>query len=101
MSTGRREGKKIIVLFFLPAFPSSCSNLAYPPLERAEGRGGGRGRAPVAGWRELCRLPNMLGRITKLTSTMGLALCLGLTFTPLGCGGSQGMGMESSHGAGE
>ena len=39
--------------------------------------------------------------IIRLTSAMGLALCLGLAFTPLGCGGSQGMGMASSHGAGE
>src|SRR5262245_21713838 len=43
----------------------------------------------------------MIRTILRLTSSMGLALCLGLAFTPLGCGGSQGMGMESTHGAGE
>jgi hypothetical protein len=43
----------------------------------------------------------MLRRITKLTSAMGLALGLGIAFTPLGCGGSQEVGMELSHGAGE
>ena len=32
---------------------------------------------------------------------MGLALCLGFAFTPLGCGGSQGMGTEPVHYAGE
>src|SRR6266540_1053951 len=65
------------------------------------GRGGRRGRSPVAGWRELCKLPDMSTTIIRLMSSMGLALCLGLTFTPLGCGGTQEGRMESSHHAGE
>jgi hypothetical protein len=44
----------------------------------------------------------MTRTIIRLTSSIGLALCLGLAFTPVGCGGSQEMGgMESSHRAGE
>src|SRR5215813_5822913 len=43
----------------------------------------------------------MNATMIKLTSALGLALCLGLAFTPLGCGGSQGMGVDATHGAGE
>src|SRR5262249_49553329 len=37
----------------------------------------------------------MIARITRLASSMGLAVCLGFAFTPLGCGSSQTMGTET------
>lgn len=40
----------------------------------------------------------MLGRVVRLTLAVGLALGLGLAFTPLGCGGSQQGVDASSHG---
>jgi hypothetical protein len=48
------------------------------------------GRDPIARTAPLCRLPDMLRTIGRLTLAVGLALCLGLAFTPVGCGGSQG-----------
>jgi hypothetical protein len=43
----------------------------------------------------------MRSPIPKLTSSAGLALCLGLAFTPLGCGGSQETRVEPFHPAPE
>lgn len=43
----------------------------------------------------------MSARITRVASGMGLAVCLGLAFTPLGCGSSQDVPVELPHQARE
>jgi hypothetical protein len=57
--------------------------------------------ASVARWSEVCKLLNMPSTTTRLTSCTGLALCVGLAFAPLGCGGSQEPSVEPFHPAPE
>jgi hypothetical protein len=44
-------------------------------------------------------MPDMLRRFARRTLAAGLALCLGLAFIPLGCGGSRGV-EAGAHGGG-
>jgi hypothetical protein len=55
------------------------------------------GRVLLIWWLHVCRLPNMTWTVSRLASSMGLALCLGFVFTPLGCGGGREMRIKPVH----
>jgi hypothetical protein len=91
-SRSARQARNGHGLTVRPADPPGCAIGAGCPNVASRSARGLSSQCTLASFGEL----TMISKVAMPTFSMGLAFCLALTFTPLGCGGTQEPGYRST-----